>query len=74
LEASEIEERIMAERRPQAMPPSPRNPALEWTEPLMYTGETRGEFYSRRQALEGLWNGFMANIANRQPIFGNETA
>lgn len=54
------EDRIMAERRPQAMPPTPRNPALERTGPLMYTGETREEFYSRRQALEGLWNGFMA--------------
>jgi hypothetical protein len=64
LPSKEIEDRIMSERRPQPMPPTPPNPTLESTEPLMYTGETMDDFYARRKPLEALWNQFMAANAS----------
>jgi hypothetical protein len=67
---NEVEERILSTLRPH--PPTPPNPRTESTEPLMYTGETRDEFYARRQASEGLWNGFLAGISPRGAVFGND--
>ncbi|MDR6794847.1 hypothetical protein J2X12_002858 [Pseudarthrobacter oxydans] len=49
----------MSERRPQGPPPTPRNPAVEASERLMYTGETAEQFYARRKPLEDLWNEVM---------------
>lgn len=57
---AEIERRIMSERRPQPMPPTPSNPVLDATQRRMYTGETADEFYARRKPFEELWNSLLA--------------
>lgn len=68
---NDVEQQILNTLRP--FPPAPRNPALEATEQLMYTGETRDEFYARRRASESLWNGFLASITPRNAVFGSDS-
>ena len=70
METSTFEELILNTLHSQ--PPTPRNPARETAERLMYTGETPEAFYARRAPLEALWNGFMA--ASRQQSATEATA